>query len=97
MSNRVVKHSGRYKGPAGDSRPAAEIFAGMEARSNQAEPFAARLKTAMDDVRDNMTLTSPDGRVEAVKEIVVDWIFKNHPDFIDRAAQAGEGEHHVRQ
>ena len=89
MSNRIVRHSSRYKGPAGDSRPAAEIFDGIEARAQQAEPFRARLIGAMNDIRDNMTLTSLDGRVEAVREIVIDWLAKNHPEFM--AAQAGEG------
>lgn len=90
MSNRIVRHSSRYNGPMGDSRPPAEIFDGIEARAKQSEPFVARLIAAMDDMRDNMTLTSPDGRVEAVRGIVIDWLFKNHPDFIDKAMQAGE-------
>ena len=35
MSNRIVKHSSRYNGPAGASRPAAEIFAGIEAEHSR--------------------------------------------------------------
>ena len=90
MSNRIVKHSSRYKGPMGDSRSPAEIFAGIEARAKQAEPFRARLTAAMDDIMQNMTLTSWEGRAETVRELTIGWLFKNHPEFMEQATQAGE-------
>ncbi len=58
MSNRTVKHSSRYKGPAGDSRPSAEIFAGIEARAQQAIEYKNKLLSAMDDAMENATLMS---------------------------------------
>lgn len=51
MSNRIVKHSSRYRGPAGDSRPEAEIFAGIEARAQQAQLYKDKLLAAMDEVK----------------------------------------------
>jgi hypothetical protein len=67
----------------GDSRPPEEIFAGIDARIKQAEPYRARLLAAMDDIMQNMTLTSWEGRAETVREVVVEWLFKNHPDFTE--------------
>ena len=87
MSNLVVKHSSRYKGPMGDSRPPAEIFAGIEARAKQAEPFRARLIADMDDIMENMTLTSFVGRADTVREIMIAWLFANHPDFMSMGSQ----------
>lgn len=95
MSNRIVKHSSRYKGPMGDSRPPEEIFAGIEARIKQAEPFQARLLAAMDDIMANMTMTSWEGRAEMVRKITIDWLFANHPDFMGKRGphEAGEADH----
>lgn len=81
MSDRIVKHSNRYTGPAGDSRPTAEIFAGIEARTQQAGPFMQRLIFAMDDIMENMTLTSTHGRADMIRDIMIDWLYEHHPDY----------------
>lgn len=85
MSNRTVKHSSRYKGPAGDSRPAAEIFAGAEARSKQMYPYVDRLEFAMRDLLKNATLTSFEGRLDAIRMMTIDFLTQNDLDFAERA------------
>lgn len=81
--SRMVKHSSRYKGPMGDSRPPAEIFAGMEAREKQAEVFRQRLLAVMDDIMANMTLSSFEGRAEMIREVMRGWLFASHPEFME--------------
>lgn len=80
-----VKHSNRYKGPAGDSRPPAEIFAGIEARAQQAAEYKNKLLAAMDDVMDNAKLMSWESRVDLVRDATYDWLVANDPDFAERA------------
>lgn len=81
MSDRIITHSSRYKGPMGDSRPPAQIFAGIEARTKQAEQFKAKLMSVLDDIKQNMTLTSLDGRIQMIRETVIEWLFENCSDF----------------
>ena len=92
MSNRIVKHSSRYKGPAGDSRPAAEIFAGIEARAQQEQLYRDRLLAAMDEIMEKADLMVWESRAELVRKTAIDWLIKNDPDFAEMAAQAGKGE-----
>lgn len=84
MSNRIVKHSNRYKGPMGDCRAPAEIFAGIEARNAQAQEYKTRLINVMDDIMNNAMLMSFECRAEMIKETAIDWLFKNHPDFMEK-------------
>lgn len=92
MSNRIVKHSSRYKGPAGDSRPEAEIFAGIEARAQQEQLYRDKLLAVMDEIMEKANLMMWESRAELVRKTAIDWLIKNDPDFAERAAQAGEGE-----
>ena len=97
MSERLVCHSQRYTGPAGDSRPAKEIFDGMESRSKQADEYAEKLTTAMNDVLENATELSANGRIELVKNVAFEWILKHDIELRDRVerdalASAGKGE-----
>ena len=92
MSNRIVKHSSRYKGPAGDSRPAAEIFAGIEARAQQAQLYRDKLLVVMDEIMEKADLMMWESRAALVRETAIDWLIKNDPDFAERAALVGEGE-----
>lgn len=81
MSDRIVKHSSRYKGPMGDSRPPAQIFAGIEARTKQAEQYKAKLISVLDDIRQNMTLTTLEERTRMIRATVIEWLYENCPDF----------------
>lgn len=90
MNNRIVKHSSRYKGPAGDSRPEAEIFAGIEARAQQEQLYRDKLLAVMDEIMEKANLMMWESRAELVRETAIDWLIKNDPDFAERAAQAGE-------
>ena len=91
MSNRIVKHSSRYKGPAGDSRPEAEIFAEIEARAQQAQLYKGKLLAVMDETMEKADLMMWESRAALVRETAIDWLIKNDPDFAERAAQAEEG------
>lgn len=99
MSERLVCHSQRYSGPAGDSRPAKEIFGGMESRSKQADEFAEKLTTTMNDVLENATEMSATARIELVKSVAFEWILDHDiemREMVDQcalaAADAGKGE-----
>ena len=87
MSNRLVRHSSRYNGPSGDSRPAAEIFAGIEAREVQTQECIDRLNLAMDDVLKNVTLSSFDARVAIVKGTAIEWLMKHDLEFAELAGR----------
>lgn len=87
MSNRIVRHSSRYQGPMGDSRPPAEIFAGIEARRKQAEEYAARLRALMDETMRDATLMRWESRAALVRDVAVDWLTENDPDFAERAGK----------
>lgn len=92
MSDRIVKHSSRYKGPAGDSRPASEIFAGIEARKKQAEQFEEMLMAAFDAVWRSATLPSPDDRILIVWYAAVKWREEHDVEFAEMVQRAGKGE-----
>ena len=77
MSNRIVEHSSRYTGPAGDSRPAKEIFAGMEARSREAEVALSGFHGYLDKIMSDMPLSSHPCRVEAIKDAFISWWMKH--------------------
>lgn len=83
----MVRHSSRYHGPMGDSRPPAEIFAGIEARHKQAEEYSARLRALMDEIMRDATLMMWESRASLVREVAVDWLTENDPDFADRAGK----------
>lgn len=87
MSDRIVRHSSRYQGPMGDARPPAEIFAGIEARNTQVEEYATRLWALMDEIMRNATLMMWESRAALVRDVVVDWLTKNDPDFAERAGK----------
>lgn len=87
MSDRIVRHSGRYQGPMGDARPSAEIFAGIEARCKQAEEYATRLWALMDEIMRDATLMMWESRAALVREVAVDWLTNNDPDFAERAGK----------
>ena len=92
MSNRIVKHSSRYKGPMGDSRPPAEIFKGIEQRAQQAKTYQTKLLAVMDEIMDNATLMSWEGRADLVRDTAIEWLVINHPDFAERAEQLKKQE-----
>jgi len=79
MSNKRLKPSSRYKGPAGDSRAPAEIFVGMEARAVENDAIQKELHTALDNALNSRKLASVDGRLELIRRTVVDWLFENDP------------------
>jgi hypothetical protein len=83
MSDRIITHSSRYKGPMGDSRPPAQIFAEIEARTKQAEQYKAKLISVLDDIKQNMTLTSLEERTRMIRATVIEWLATNCPDFIN--------------
>lgn len=85
MSDRVVRHSGRYQGPSGDARPPAEIFAGIEARHKQATEYADRLRALLDEIMRDATLMMWESRAALVRDVTVDWLTENDPDFAERA------------
>lgn len=84
MSNRAVKHSSRYQGPAGDSRPAAEIFSGIEEREKEAEQFQEMLMAAFDTVFRSMTLSSPEDRILMIWYAALEWRMKHDIEFRER-------------
>ena len=84
MSNRIIKHSSRYKGPAGDSRPAAEIFGGIEAREKQTQKFEKILTDAFDSVLRSATLSDPEDRISIVWDAAVQWRVKHDLEFAER-------------
>lgn len=88
MNNRIVRHSSRYKGPMGDSRPPDEIFSGIEARHRQAQEYVDRLRALMDEIMSDATLMRWESRAWLVRETVIDWLKDNDPDF----AEHGEKE-----
>jgi hypothetical protein len=88
MNNRIVKHSSRYSGPAGDSRPPAEIFAGIAAREKQATEYADRLRALLDEIMRDATLMMWESRAQLVRNVVVEWLTENDPDFAERAKEA---------
>jgi len=90
MSDRIVKHSSRYKGPMGDSRPPAQIFAGIEARIKQTEQYKKKLVAVLDDIKQNMTLTSLEERTRMIRETVIEWMFENCSDFKEKRSKANE-------
>lgn len=79
MSDRIVNHSSRYKGPAGDSRPAAEIFAGIEAREVENDAVQKELIAAIENTLSNRKLASFEGRIQLIRNTFVDWLFENDP------------------
>jgi hypothetical protein len=81
MSNRIIKHSSRYKGPAGDSRPVAEIFAGIEARAQQAREYQGKMIAVMNEILEGANLMHWESRIALVRETVVDWLSEKDPDF----------------
>ena len=89
MSNRLVKHSSRYKGPAGDSRPASEIFAGIEARAQENAGIHTALTAALDIALKSRQHASFDDRIALIKGVCRDWLFKNDPEL--RTSLALEG------
>lgn len=84
MSNRIIKHSSRYKGPAGDSRPWAEIEADMIAREEQASMVKEKLIEALNEAMWAMTLSSHPDRVLSVWDTVVEWRTMNDLEFKER-------------
>ena len=92
MSNRIVKHSSRYKGPAGDSRAPAEIFKGIEERAQQAKIYRDKLLALMDEIMDNATLMTWPSRADLVRDTAIEWLVINHPDFAERAEQLKKQE-----
>lgn len=84
LSNRTVKHSSRYNGPAGDSRPADQIFAGMEKRREQSEQVLNELEMQLDKALADMTLSSPCGAVDAIKERFISWWMEHDLDAKER-------------
>lgn len=84
MSDRIVKHSSCYKGPAGDSRPAAEIFAGIEARAEEQKAAMAGFEDYLDGLLSAMPLTSHTGRVAAIKERFIAWWMEHDMDAKER-------------
>jgi hypothetical protein len=92
MSDRIVKHSSRYKGPAGDSRPAAEIFAGIAARDQESKHFTEALIAAFDTVWRSATLHSPEARIELIWETTLDWRMMHDIEFAERVNAAYKGD-----
>lgn len=84
MSNRIIKHSSRYKGPMGDSRSPAEIFAGIEARAQQAQECQATLIVTMDGIMENAKLITWESRLNLIRETVVDWLIENDPETAEK-------------
>ena len=92
MSDRIVKHSSRYKGPAGDSRAPAEIFKGIEERARQAKAYQTKLFAVMDEIMENATLMKWESRADLVRDTAIEWLVINHPDFAERAEQLKKQE-----
>jgi len=92
MSDRIVKHSSRYKGPMGDSRPPAEIFKGIEDRARQAKEYQTKLLAGMDEIMENATLMTWPSRADLVRDTAIEWLVINHPDFTERAEQLKKQE-----
>lgn|GEM_PF-6444949 len=76
MSNRTIKHSSRYTGPSGDSRPAREIFDGIEARAIAGRAMEGALLEALDNAFCSGVFanTRPSDRVDAIKSVFMGWI-----------------------
>ncbi len=81
MSNKAVRHSSRYKGPSGDSRPPAEIFAKMERRGAEAIAAQDGLNAYLDGMLASRELISGDGMIELIWETVVCWRANHEVDF----------------
>lgn len=77
MSTRIHYPSSRFQGPTGDARPAAEIFAGIEARQKQAEDYAARLRALLDEIMRDATLMRRESRADLIRKTVIDWLNEN--------------------
>lgn len=77
MSTRIHYPSSRFQGPTGDARPAAEIFAGIEARQKQAEDYAARLRALLDEIMRDATMMRREGRVDLIRKTVAAWLTEN--------------------
>jgi hypothetical protein len=84
VSNRIIKHSSRYHGPAGDSRPSVEIFAGIEARNQQAQEYREEMISIMDGIMENANLMSPEGRLALIRETAIDWLYEHDPNLPKR-------------
>lgn len=85
MSDRIVKHSSRYQGPAGDSRPEAEIFAGIEARAYQAREYAEKLRATMEEIMSDATLMMWESRADLIRQTVIDWLKENDYRFAEQS------------
>lgn len=100
MSNRTIKHSPRYSGPMGDSRPPAEIFAGIEARQRENESMCEQLVAALDHALQSRKLASHQGRLDTIREIFIGWLADNDLDFREKVAsveQGGRRPHHEQR
>lgn len=71
--------SARYKGPRGDSRPETEIFADMELRAKHNQAICDSLEKALTDALRAAPIHSLEGRLDMIRECVVDWLVDNDP------------------
>ena len=84
MSNKIVKHSSRYYGPAGDSRAAGEIFDGIEKRAQQSQAALNKLRDCLNDTLGAMTLSSNQGAIESIKNTFIEWWSEHDIDIKER-------------
>lgn len=77
MGSRIIRPSSRYTGPCGDSRPAAEIFAGIERKATQSLGYQARINDLLDAILEEKSDLSVDGKIEMIRRTVVEWL-SNH-------------------
>lgn len=86
---RLVRHSTRYKGPMGDSRPPSEIFAKMEARAKEGAVIRERLIAALDIALNSRQLATYESRLDMINDTYVKWRASKSPSFRDKLEQAG--------
>jgi hypothetical protein len=84
MGNRIVKHSSRYSGPAGDCRSASEIFEGIEKRAQQSQTAFSKLRDCLDNTLEEMILSSYEGVVESIKNTFIEWWSEHDIDVKER-------------
>ena len=84
------KVSSRYSGPADSSRPAKDIFDGIEARSRENEIISSALRSALDIALMSREYASFEDRVALIKRICINWLYENDPELEAKLEKAGE-------